>query len=141
MLGIHGNWTRFRTIFVVLAAVIAALTVTLVTPTNASAATTTCDSLGLPGIKSPDGGAQVCFQAYGEHILLCDSKADGHHPAVIYDLDFTTSDTRVDDATLSYGICRDIDEDLPENHQIYFKALNVEGSTTVSYSGWFHTTT
>ncbi|WP_432189728.1 hypothetical protein [Streptomyces sp. Tue6028] len=113
----------------------------MVTPTAASAATSTCDALDLPGIKSPDGGAQACFQAYGEHLYLCDTKADGHHPAVIYDLDGTTSDTRVDGTGLSYGLCRDIDEDLPENHTIYFKVLNVEGSTTLSYSGWYSVTT
>jgi hypothetical protein len=136
----YGISTKLRYFVVALATIASAFTATLATPTAASAGTTTCDALNLPDIKSPDGGAQGCFRADGDELLICDTKADGHHPAIIYNLDWTTSDTRVDYYG-SAGLCRSIDEDFPENHKVYFKVLNVEGSTTLSYSGWKSVTT
>ncbi|MFI6231888.1 hypothetical protein ACIBCR_31790 [Micromonospora echinospora] len=82
------------------------------------------------GGYSRDGGALACFVPHGEHLWVCDTRADGHHPGVAYRVNGGSWVYR--DYDLGSGNCRDIDLDIAESGYIDLVPRNYEGSTVVS---------
>lgn len=78
-------------------------------------------------------GAWSCFQPYGEHLYLCDTAADGHHPGSWY---------RVNGGSwhnvqynVGNGNCGDLNLAIGESGYIDIQACNYEGSTELNCSG------
>lgn len=117
--------------------VAAALAVSVLSPTAASAHAGVLPQVGALqddncyGDFSWDGGAFACFVPYGEHLWLCDTAADGHHPAVRYRIN--GGSWTIKHADLSNGNCIDYNLDIAETGYIEFEPRNYEGSTIISY--------
>lgn len=86
------------------------------------------------GVVSPDGGSTVCFQPYGEHLYVCDTAADGHHPGTWYWVNSGALHNK--QYNLGNGYCHDINLSLAESSWITFQACNYEGSTELDCSDW-----
>jgi hypothetical protein len=86
-------------------------------------------------VFSPDGGAMACFNPTGEHLKVCDTDDDGHHPGAWYLLDGGISWHNVQ-YSLGAGNCHDVDLDMPESALIEYKACNYEGTRELSCSGY-----
>jgi hypothetical protein len=84
-------------------------------------------------VFSPDGGAMACFNPTGEHLLVCDTDADGHHPGAWYLLTAGVNWHNVQ-YNLGAGDCHDLDLDMAESAYIQYQACNYEGSTELSCS-------
>lgn len=84
------------------------------------------------GAITDDGGASACFVPYGEHLWVCDEKADGHHPGVVYWINGGSA--HYADYDLGAGHCHDINLSIAESGYIDFYAVNYEKSTPLSYS-------
>lgn len=82
-----------------------------------------------------DDGALACFVPYGEHLWVCDTAPDGHHPGVWYSINGGTWVNKQYD--LRNGNCHDINLDIAESGYITFYAVNYEGPTALSYSEIF----
>lgn len=124
----------FRRLAAALVAVAAGVSLLALSSTPASAATS-CHS------TSSDGGATICFDPAGEHLYVCDTAADGHHPAVWYQGsdDYNLGQHGTADYYGGYGSCGDLNLSMPEDTSIRFYAINREGSTNLSYgpmTGW-----
>jgi hypothetical protein len=85
-------------------------------------------------VVSPDGGATACFEPTGEHLGICDSAADGHHPGIWYIID--SGSVRENDYSIGHYYCIDINLDLPETSTVTYRACNYEGSTAISCSNY-----
>jgi hypothetical protein len=83
-------------------------------------------------VYTPDGGAMACFEPYGEHLFVCDTSSDGHHPGVDYWIN--DGEGHFADYDLGAGYCHDINLSIAESGHIDFYAVNVEGSTWLSWS-------
>lgn len=82
-------------------------------------------------VTSPDGGAKVCFVPDGDHLFVCDTKADGHHPVAR----FTRSDSsglKEEHSTLASPECTDVSLNIPEEGWVNYQACNYEGTTQLS---------
>jgi hypothetical protein len=91
----------------------------------------TCLEAGNRSVSS-DGGACVWFDPVGEHIYVCDTREDGHHPEADYAAE--EGDYAEDVAYYGgFGGCRDVDLSLGEGTWIEYRARNVEGTNTLSY--------
>ncbi|OZV76640.1 hypothetical protein CA850_26575 [Micromonospora echinospora] len=97
---------------------------------SATGTATTGTAPDCHGGYSRDGGALACFVPYGEHLWVCDTRADGHHPGVAYRVNGGSWVYR--DYDLGNGNCRDIDLDIAESGYIELVPRNYEGSTMVS---------
>ena len=86
-------------------------------------------------VQSPDGGALVCWNPTGEHLYICDTKSDGHHPASFY---FRSDSGGVKEkhADVSAGNCLDHNLSLPESGWVNYQACNFEGSRELSCSAF-----
>jgi hypothetical protein len=91
--------------------------------------TISCDT----GASTEDLGAFACFKATGEHLYICDTAPDGHHPAVHYKIN-NGSWSSLLHYDLGSGYCHDINLDLPEADTVWFQAFNYEGTTQWSHS-------
>ncbi|WP_216216213.1 hypothetical protein [Amycolatopsis aidingensis] len=86
-------------------------------------------------IYSPDRGAMVCFQPYGEHLYICDAKADGHHPVARY-YRSDKSGRKVKHSTYPNPQCLDHNLSIPESGWINYQACNYEKKTALSCSAY-----
>ncbi|MEU7527600.1 hypothetical protein AB0A74_17830 [Saccharothrix sp. NPDC042600] len=89
-------------------------------------------------VWSPDGGAMTCFNPTGEHMYVCDIKADGHHAAAWFKGTYDTYGGYRHNYE-GNGTCLDVDFDMPENTAIKYDSRNMEGDTLLSVSaptGW-----
>jgi hypothetical protein len=83
-------------------------------------------------VVSTDGGALACFNPAGEHLYVCDTAGDGHHPGAWY---FTTGGSwHNPQYSLGEGYCHDINLDMAESSYITYQACNYEGTTELSCS-------
>ena len=114
----------------------------------ASAATSTADSAAVVAVAdvtaagscghavfSPDGGAMACFNPTGEHLFICDTDADGHHPGAWYLLTAGVTWHNVQ-YNLGAGECHDLNLDMAESAYIQYQACNYEGSSELSCSSY-----
>jgi len=81
---------------------------------------------------SRDGGAMVCFNPTGEHLYVCDLKADGHHPGVEYSID--EAPTKQADYDLTANYCHDLNLSMSEHSHVTYWAINYEGAAELSIS-------
>jgi hypothetical protein len=79
-----------------------------------------------------DRGAEACFNPTGEHLQVCDTASDGHHPGVTYSINGGAAHNA--QFNLGNGHCHDINLDIAETGNITFLAINYEGSTVQSVS-------
>jgi hypothetical protein len=84
-------------------------------------------------VFSPDGGAMACFNPTGEHLFVCDTDDDGHHPGAWYLLEAGINWHNVQ-YNLGAGNCHDVNLDMAESAYIQYQACNYEGSTELSCS-------
>jgi hypothetical protein len=103
------------------------------TPTTV-AAVTAAGSCGH-AVFSPDGGAMACFNPTGEHLFVCDTDADGHHPGAWYLLTAGVNWHNVQ-YNLGAGDCHDLNLDMAESAYIQYQACNYEGSNELSCSSY-----
>ena len=89
---------------------------------------------GANDVFAPDGGAMGCFNPTGEHLFVCDTAADGHHPEVDYSINGGTWTGAAYD--LGAGNCEDVNLDIAESGSISYLACTVEGTTALSCSGY-----
>lgn len=100
----------------------------------ASEVTTMADCAGP---VSPDGGAAACFQPYGEHLINCDLKADGHHPVAHYYRSTSPNTLRTISDAPGAGYCVDHNlANIPEDGWIKLQSCNYEKQTKLSCSGF-----
>lgn len=85
-------------------------------------------------VISPDRGATACFKEDGEHLGICDTKADGHHPVVFYSIPSMPPGSFRRDWHGMNGTCLDINLDLPEGTEISYFACNYEGDLQLDCS-------
>ncbi|GAA3745502.1 hypothetical protein GCM10022225_31430 [Plantactinospora mayteni] len=83
-------------------------------------------------VRTVDGGATACFNPTGEILTTCDGKADGHHPAVWYQINGGSWENKHYD--LGNGNCASLNLSIAETGYIRFYAVNYEGQTPLSYS-------
>jgi hypothetical protein len=81
-------------------------------------------------------GAKVGWNPTGEHLGICDTKADGHHPVAFYYLSTDPGYEFRADANVGNGGCADLNFDLPESASIEYAACNAEGDTLLNCSGF-----
>lgn len=81
-------------------------------------------------------GAKVGWNPTGEHLGICDTKADGHHPVAFYYLSTSPGYEYRADANVGNGGCADLNFDLPESATIEYAACNAEGDTLLNCSGF-----
>ncbi|MFI5891609.1 hypothetical protein ACIA5D_16010 [Actinoplanes sp. NPDC051513] len=86
-------------------------------------------------VFSPDGGAMACFNPTGEHLFVCDTDADGHHPGAWYLLTAGINWHNVQ-YDLGAGDCHDLNLDMAESAYIQYQACNYEGSAELSCSSY-----
>ena len=86
-------------------------------------------------VFSPDGGAMACFNPTGEHLFVCDTDDDGHHPGAWYVIG-NGIDWHNPQYNLGAGNCHDINLDLPETSTITYQACNYEGTRQLSCSSY-----
>jgi hypothetical protein len=86
-------------------------------------------------VQSADGGAMVCWNPTGEHLYICDTASDGHHPAARY-YRSDSAGLKSKHADVSYGNCLDHNLSLPESGWVDYQACNYEGSSLLSCSGF-----
>jgi len=98
------------------------------------AAVTAAGSCGH-AVFSPDGGAMACFNPTGEHLFVCDTDDDGHHPGAWYLLTAGVNWHNVQ-YNLGAGECHDLNLDMAESAYIQYQACNYEGSTPLSCSSY-----
>lgn len=84
-------------------------------------------------VYSPDGGAAVCFQPYGEHLYIFDLASDGHHPVARY-YRSDKSGLKIKHANIGAGGYYDHDLSIPESGWINYQACNYENDTPLSCS-------
>ncbi len=85
-------------------------------------------------VYTPDDGAMVCFNPTGEHMFVCDIKADGHHAAAWYQGSNDASGASKHNYD-GNGTCLDVNFDMPEDTSIRYRAINYEDTTVLSVSG------
>jgi hypothetical protein len=130
---------HFRRLFTVLPLAAGAA---LATAAPASASPTTSAVYLYPGYRcgpdtptwtqTYDGGAAACFYPTGEKLLVCDTNADGHHPAVWYKINDGSWDNKHYD--LGAGNCAMLDLSIAETGYITYYTGNYEGDVPLSYS-------
>lgn len=103
--------------------------------TAASAAVETAAGSCGHAVFSPDGGAMACFNPTGEHLFVCDTDNDGHHPGAWYVIG-AGIDWHNPQYNLGAGNCHDINLDMPESYTITYKACNYEGTRELSCSDY-----
>lgn len=86
-------------------------------------------------VQSPDGGALVCFNPYGEHLYICDTASDGHHPVARY-YRSDKSGQKVKHASVGAGYCYDHNLSIPESGWVNYQACNYEKDTVLSCSSY-----
>ena len=127
-------------------ALTAATAISFVLPASgASAATSTAGSADVAAVTaagscghavfSPDGGAMACFNPTGEHLFVCDTDDDGHHPGAWYLLNGGVEWHNVQ-YSLGAGQCHDLNLDMAESAYIEYQACNYEGTTQLSCSSY-----
>lgn len=112
-------------------ALTAATSISFVMPASAASAAGSCGH----EVFSPDGGAMVCFNPTGEHLFICDTDNDGHHPGAWYVIG-AGIDWHNPQYSLGAGSCHDLDLDMPEGYTITYKACNYEGTRELSCSAY-----
>ncbi|WP_157437538.1 hypothetical protein [Actinoplanes subtropicus] len=112
-------------------ALTAATSLSFVLPAAAASAAGTCGH----SVHSPDGGATVCFNPTGEHLLVCDTNDDGHHPGAWYVIG-NGINWHNPQYNLGAGNCHDINLDLAETDTITYQACNYEGTKELSCSSY-----
>jgi uncharacterized membrane protein len=122
-------------------AVTVAAVVSLVAPASAASAAEAATTVQLSAsataecygtVISSDGGALACFNPTGEHLYICDSDSDGHHPGAWY---FTTGGSwHNPQYSLGLGYCHDVNLDMAESSYITYQACNYEGTAELSCS-------
>jgi len=120
------------------AALSAATVVSFVLPASAAnAATVEVTAAGSCGhaVFSPDGGAMACFNPTGEHLFVCDTDDDGHHPGAWYVIGNGIG-WHNPQYNLGAGNCHDINLDLAETDTITYQACNYEGTRELSCSSY-----
>jgi hypothetical protein len=110
------------------------------TAASATAASATAAAVSAAGscghaVFSPDGGAMACFNPTGEHLFVCDTDDDGHHPGAWYVIG-NGIDWHNPQYNLGAGDCHDIDLDLSETSTITYQACNYEGTRQLSCSSY-----
>jgi hypothetical protein len=112
-------------------AVTTATVVSFVLPSSMASAAGACGH----SVQSPDGGATACFNPTGEHLVVCDTAADGHHPGAWYLLTAGVEWHNVQ-YNLGAGECHDLNLDMAESAYIQYQACNYEGSNELSCSSY-----
>ncbi|SFB27900.1 hypothetical protein SAMN05216266_107203 [Amycolatopsis marina] len=105
-----------------------------VSATSASGDFTAAAECYFP-VVSPDRGALVCFNPYGEHLYICDNAPDGHHPAARY-YRSDKSGLKVKHAAVKSGNCYDHNLSIPESGWVNYQACNYEKDTRLSCSSF-----
>jgi hypothetical protein len=85
-------------------------------------------------VFSPDGGAMACFNPTGEHLFICDTDNDGHHPGAWYLI--SGINWHNPQYSLGAGECHDLNLDMAETASIQYKACNYEGTRELSCSSY-----
>lgn len=80
-------------------------------------------------VTNPTGGAQTWFKAYGEHLWVKDSKADGHSAVGLFYVPAVSSYVYGNWVTGGNGTTVDYNYDLPENKDVYYKSCVGESGT------------
>ena len=120
---------RIRRIVGTIALTTATVT-SFVMPASAASAAGSCGH----AVFSPDGGAMACFNPTGEHLFICDTDSDGHHPGAWYvRRDLLWHNVQYD---LSAGNCHDLNLDMAESESITYYACNYEGTEELGCSSW-----
>ena len=127
------------------AALTAATAISFVLPASAASAGTASAAVTVAAataagscghaVFSPDGGAMACFNPTGEHLLVCDTDDDGHHPGAWYVIG-NGIDWHNPQYNLGAGNCHDINLDLAETDTITYQACNYEGTRELSCSSY-----
>ncbi|MEU4684546.1 hypothetical protein [Streptomyces xinghaiensis] len=72
-------------------------------------------------------GARVCFESYGDHFFVYDTREDGHRAGVQYTYPGAGGYYFCDNAGGASGTPKDCNRNLPENVTVEFRALVCEG--------------
>jgi hypothetical protein len=104
--------------------------------TAARVAATTVSSAASYSHWVSTTGAKVGWNPTGEHLGICDTAADGHHPVAFYYLSTRPGYEYRADASVGNGGCADLNFDLPESATIRYAACNAEGETLLNCSGF-----
>src|SRR4051812_45101758 len=104
---------------------------------DAAVAGTAVSAAGSCGhaVFSPDGGAMACFNPTGEHLFVCDTDDDGHHPGAWYVIGAGIN-WHNPQYNLRAGSCHDINLDMAESDTITYQACNYEGTQQLSCSSY-----
>jgi hypothetical protein len=80
-------------------------------------------------------GSEVDFDPTGEHLFVCDTKADGHRADGFF---FTSANatTMLGTNANGNGTCVDFNLSIAESGWIDFEACTAEGSTVLNSSGF-----
>ena len=127
------------------AALTAATAISFVLPASAASAGTANAAVTVAAVSaagscghavfSPDGGAMACFNPTGEHLFVCDTDDDGHHPGAWYVLG-NGINWHNPQYNLGAGSCHDINLDMAETDTITYQACNYEGTQELSCSSY-----
>jgi len=127
------------------AALTAATAISFVLPASAASAGTANAAVTVAAVSaagscghavfSPDGGAMACFNPTGEHLFVCDTDDDGHHPGAWYVIG-NGINWHNPQYSLGAGSCHDINLDMAESDTITYQACNYEGTQELSCSSY-----
>src|SRR3954464_3132116 len=125
------------------AALTAATAISFVLPASAASAGTANAAVTVAAVSaagscghavfSPDGGAMACFNPTGEHLFVCDTDDDGHHPGAWYVIGAGIN-WHTPQYSRGPAPCHDINLDMAETDTITYQACNYEGTRQLSCS-------